>query len=1464
MFKPLTGTLKHGLAALIILTAGAGAALPTEDNSEDNSEDTAEDTAEDTSVDSSDSPVNATTWTDSFTDLPTERDRIQSPTDTSTAKNQFLADSPTELPNTDRPPSSPLTLGNAQYDNYAIGGDTTDGVDFFTISETIIERDENKQVIDITTTRYHYAGILSDTDLGAPLPASAPRAQWRGSFKTYNMNSVDFLLTVEFGATDDTRKISAFVKDSVRSLDFNYYHLTGNYNSAGLITGKVNWGTFSDIASRTPTGNRAANGILTGLIGAEGAVGVFVSGDSVDANGKVTGGTGPNTAQGWGSIGYAGGFVAGANVANNPNITFSDWADTFTPSLSNKLNTAQPRSEFLAGETRGLNLAGAQSPTESTTLNLSDSTFEGERFYGQSAYGVSFFYDAEPSHFYAGLLRNTDLGAPLEESVKQAFWHGQFQTIGDGRDVTTDFTLEIGFDSGSENRTLEAFVKHAGTDYYHLEGTFDDNGVITGTVDYGEFTNLERRTPSRNSTRTPGILTGLIGENGAVGVFIAGTGDKNTITGNSAYAGGFVAVPNAPLDPDIVNYNDWTRSFATPPLISHTESLPGEFLATREYETTLSKSNVSSVARISKTLTTTTATFEGVRLSEETFGGVSFFHNLVTASAGILHDTNLGAPLYQPSGKAFWYGQFQTIGWYPVNTDFTLEIDFDDDFALEAFVKRIGNYYFHLKGNFDDKGVITGTVDYGEFHDIYGRVAHPSLSHDDSILTGLIGEKGAVGVFINGTGDNKDNIGGRANYVGGFIAVSNPPGNSHATHGDWSRGLPAPPPEQLDKVIPRHQFLAGKIGATALDTTGSTVVKSGSLNIRGTTFEGLRTINNHNVDGVAAFFIGDVKGTRYGYAGLLNPADVGSPQSINATYKGQFRGILFNNNDIGEIATDFILTTDLTNRTLSFNVANTFNNGVFIARDVAIDENGAFSGSILHDRFGIRGQSASNAPDTVGSLSGIFGLHGVIGAFYGGTATTNSGFVGGFVARPSNQARLNSARVTFSDWVSKNWGSSANSYIATHTRLNPDTLRRNQFLAGGGATLDETGAQFVSQRGSLNLSSATHGGNRFWGDPRDGVAFFSNAGNYYAGLLSGTDLGAPLKENAASAEILYNGHLRTIGVGERAISSDLTIHLNFYAGLNNGNIAYINAGVGRYYLNGTIDRAGVLTGSAQFTPATGTAVRGPLTGLISASAAVGVFHSGATQGLAGFAGGFAARPVATADTCKQPGLAYYEFCQDIPLHLNQIPNLGPHFNAQSASLYVTDSVGSAYCNGSYCDIHYPRSALNIRPLNDSNTGTVTYSGQAYWAWHSTGFTRSYPYGRDHDDHNGKWTGCFNFDRCYVNYSASSNAGASGPNSFYLDFNFKYNTFRDPSGAWTGTFTDRGIITGNLHLGSLHGSNGYIPYGTAPQGGWGVPIIGYIGQDTAVGFWGGVRRVSHYGAGATERRAGGFILNRVRD
>ncbi len=265
-----------------------------------------------------------------------------------------------------------MNLYNARYDGVAIGGDAEDGIDFYTVSTlsrtgTIKHLGQGNGIENTlirTVSRFHYAGILAGTDLGAPVSTTDPTAIWNGSFRTDDARyPVDFQLTVTFGTTNDTRTISAFVKDTATRAGVNdYYLLAGNYDENGLITGTVNYGEFTGGERNTPTGDRTP-GTIQGLIGVEGAVGVFMSDvaestATVDLTGAITF-----------TNGYVGGFVAAPSdiATGNTHVTFSDW--TRDTARSATLNTGTRANEFLAGGAFGLRTTGAINlPTQENAL----------------------------------------------------------------------------------------------------------------------------------------------------------------------------------------------------------------------------------------------------------------------------------------------------------------------------------------------------------------------------------------------------------------------------------------------------------------------------------------------------------------------------------------------------------------------------------------------------------------------------------------------------------------------------------------------------------------------------------------------------------------------------------------------------------------------------------------------------------------------------------------------------------------------------------------------------------------------------------------------------------------------------------------------------------------------------------------------------------------------------------------
>ena len=189
----------------------------------------------------------------------------------------------------------------------------------------------------------------------------------------------------------------------------------------------------------------------------------------------------------------------------------------------------------------------------------------------------------------------------------------------------------------------------------------------------------------------------------------------------------------------------------------------------------------------------------------------------------------------------------------------------------------------------------------------------------------------------------------------------------------------------------------------------------------------------------------------------------------------------------------------------------------------------------------------------------------------------------------------------------------------------------NKFLQGKETGLNTTGLRDFTAD-SFNFQTATYNGMLFGGSPTNGVAFqYGNIGGkryFYAGLLSGTDLGPPLTEAVTNATwygrivVLQNRDWYLTPAGKVYGDIDLTVN---YDGDNNGTI---RGSYGEYTVNGTFDSKGIMGGNVTRSKidtytrrtfigdsnATTTTtysfqrrVVGPLTGLIGQTEAVGVF-----------------------------------------------------------------------------------------------------------------------------------------------------------------------------------------------------------------------------------------------------------------
>ncbi|MCA8833651.1 MAG: hypothetical protein K8953_01080 [Proteobacteria bacterium] len=171
-------------------------------------------------------------------------------------------------------------------------------------------------------------------------------------------------------------------------------------------------------------------------------------------------------------------------------------------------------------------ICGGASPT---TISLASGNLGGAQ-----SNGVGFF--TVNDRFYAALFSSTNLGAPLDDNTQNGMWNGRFRTIiGTEVMAEVDMMLDVTYTGGTN--TITSFVA-SGDNHFLLDGTFTAEGVIGGTVNYGVFTGGDKTTPA-NGRATNGMLTGLIGQDGAVGAF------HSTATGTNGYAGGFVARPPA-------------------------------------------------------------------------------------------------------------------------------------------------------------------------------------------------------------------------------------------------------------------------------------------------------------------------------------------------------------------------------------------------------------------------------------------------------------------------------------------------------------------------------------------------------------------------------------------------------------------------------------------------------------------------------------------------------------------------------------------------------------------------------------------------------------------------------------------------------------------------------------------------------------------------------------------------------
>ena len=439
--------------------------------------------------------------------------------------NQFLQGTETTLlttgtqdsgSNTAAPEVTTITLADND-----LGGEAADGFAFF------------DGHIAAANKRYYYTGILSGTDLGAPLTGQPTSTLWRGYIRLTGFGGLNkhFDLTVNFGAGSQMGggTLSAFVPFGSANTTLNY-KIDAEFNADGLIiTGdatnpNIVYDEFTDGNPDMPEGSVDKHtGILSGIIGEQGVVAVFISNPHSEP-----------------SYVFSGGLVAAPIQGTSGLLKWANSLATFPRFVPTTEN------QFLQGTATGLHTKGTRAsqlnnaaPTV-TTVTLADNDLGGE-----AADGFAFFdgYSGQ-QHYYAGILSGTDLGAPLTRQPTNTVWRGHIALSGFAT-VNKSFDLNVNFGAGSQTGggTIAAFVQvfnNNDVSHYKIDAEFNAEGVIVPVADsivYDEFTGGEPDSPTMASLRHTGMVTGLIGEQGAVGVFLGST-----------MSGGFVA-RNTPSSP---------------------------------------------------------------------------------------------------------------------------------------------------------------------------------------------------------------------------------------------------------------------------------------------------------------------------------------------------------------------------------------------------------------------------------------------------------------------------------------------------------------------------------------------------------------------------------------------------------------------------------------------------------------------------------------------------------------------------------------------------------------------------------------------------------------------------------------------------------------------------------------------------------------------------------------------------
>ena len=1096
------------------------------------------------------------------------------------------------------------------------------------------------------------AGLFPTTNMGLPLKSQPATAIWRGkmsviaSGKFQGERDVRFMITFDeatvngVGTIATTERVNIFTE-----LGSEYFSLAINakFDARGAVYGTTSL-QQNRIASNLSLTSSNANtdGRVSGLIGQKGLIGAFVSSyyGGQDPRKEYVGGfyalnpdaprkvveevvlvSGPTSRNLWGDSFNKGAVNGGDNdTPSNPDD------DVDNPNVVDAFGAGAPAGHARFARSGADSYIGTD-PLAFRSLNFS---FDEDSGVGFGKVGGA---------YYSGLLTGANVGISLsknQEITGTATWTGKIALYGVGsgtgsailpESTERDFTLNVTFDgtTGTITGVPTTFGRwFAGNrlDYtLTLTGTFNEAGVISGTTSFYGADPSQGDGIAVNALAVEGEVTGLIGTRGAIGSFISTKVFRDEITFAGTYAGGFVVQhPDYELTPELpvlesgdlgaeVKYEAWmTASGAVASnYINNIDPRAGTFFiqGTATGITTLQAGTTLTLSERKEDGTFTDSTINKVSYGRG-YGSSSF--------AGLWSDADLGRAFASPPTAAVWEGEIGLLLGLTAlaPTKFYLNVTFDGPGGMVrssnkggdalADVVLDGGRRLQFSGTFTETGVMTGTTSF-----------RTSFSSTGGVFNGIIGQKGALGVFKSDAGASSSR-----QYAGGFTAT-NPDYLKVGVSNDYnlwrvsfnSRGVnrrvsdPTIPGAKLASALqPRgvnvNQFLDGSTHfvqgeLNGLNITGSNLVTGSSFTPTVLRLESEPKVGfalwqgNINVSGDA---------NTQGYVGLLSSTDVGADplSSGRTTYTGKIQAY------VGSAL------SDVTDFTLNINYgANRIDavaelEGTRFQFDGGFNFLGVITGDVLIGEDGIQG-----------SFNGLLGTDSAIGVFKNTATPGNTGgtFIGGFVV---SDKFINSP-----DW--------AKSFASGGANVGQALLEENGHL---GDNAQGAGTHFIratattirgATRASVNLLHLT-------GDSSDGgVAFVQELSGTthqvgYAGLLSTTNVGLPLENDDLNG--VWNGAIQAY-VGETLAKSGFNLTVNYTDTDVDGTVTL---GGKDFTFDGDFTANGIISGDVSVAAESG--VQGSFNGLIGVLGAVGAFKdNGGTAGR--FVGGFVVTPVLATD-----------------------------------------------------------------------------------------------------------------------------------------------------------------------------------------------------------------------------------------